>query len=147
MPVSPTISYFRHLDIVPLSVREGQSVPARCYNRARVGILRLGEEIRLPVPELKHMDLILQRDAWIVVDRVLNDMPVVAWMCFQAARRGHLQEPVQCQVRTWHALAGMITGRTLQAMEPLLSAELVGPASGQRSCRVLRLPGGGAVRR
>lgn len=84
----------------------------------------MGQEVRFRIPRLKHLDLILQKDAWIVVDRVLNDIPVVAWMNFHAAHRDNLHEPVKCHIRYWHAAATMIKTRTLEAMEMLLGEEL-----------------------
>ena len=132
--------YSRHLEVTPLDTRLASTVPARYYNRVQTGLKKLGPEIRLRVPELKHLDLILQKDAWIVVDRALNDMPVVAWMHFDAVQRGSLHEPIACEVRIWHALASMITARTLRAMEVLLRAELADLVEDSQGFRTLRFP-------
>ena len=47
---------------------------ANYFNQAQTALKRIGEQIRFKIPELNHLDLILQEDAWIVVDRVLDDL-------------------------------------------------------------------------
>lgn len=115
---------YRRLDEVPVfESREGQ-LPASYYNDVQVALKRLGEELRFPIPRLKHLDLILQKDAWIIVDRVLNDVPVVAWSDFNTAHRSSLHEPIPCRIRLYHALGSMIMARTLEAMELILGEML-----------------------
>ncbi|MDH5766446.1 MAG: hypothetical protein OEZ38_10570, partial [Gammaproteobacteria bacterium] len=79
---------------------------------------------RFPIPKLKHLDLILQKDAWIVVDRALSDFPILAWTSFQTEHRDSLHEPIQCEIRIFHFAASMILKRTLEAMELVLGEEL-----------------------
>ena len=99
-------------------------VDANYYNHVLVALKRLGKQIRFRIPRLKHLDLILQKDAWIVVDRALHDYPIVAWTEFEVEGRETLHEPIQCKIRYFHANATLITSRTLEAMEMLLSEEL-----------------------
>ncbi|MGD8483987.1 MAG: hypothetical protein PVJ63_09690 [Thioalkalispiraceae bacterium] len=115
--------YTRHNE-VPILRQHDSKVNASYYNHVQVALHRLGEQIRFRIPGLKHLDLILQKDAWIVVDRVLNDLPVVGWTNFQVAHRENLHEPIKCEIRYWHAAATMIKARTLEAMEMLLGEEL-----------------------
>lgn len=115
---------YDRLDDVPVyALRQGK-VSATHYNHVLVALKRLGDEIRLRIPKLKHLDLILQKNAWIVVDRVLNDYPIVAWTDFETEGRSSLHEPIACQIKHYHAHANMIMRRTLEAMEMLLSEEL-----------------------
>ena len=83
-----------------------------------------GRQIRFPIPKLKHLDLILQKDAWIVVDRALSDFPILAWTEFQTEGRDSLTEPVPCEVRIFHFAASMILRRTLEAMDLMLGEQL-----------------------
>lgn len=85
---------------------------------------RLGEQIRFRIPRLKHLDLILQKDAWIVVDRVLNDYPIITWTDFEVKNRDSLHEPIKCHIRYFHVAATAIKVQTLEAMEMLLGEEL-----------------------
>jgi hypothetical protein len=111
--------YTRHNEVPQLSARAGK-VDALYYNHVQTALKQLGNQIRLTIPRLKHLDLIIQKDAWIIVDTVLNDVPVVAWTNFKTKGRDSLHEPIQCEIRFFHYAASMILNRTLEAMELML---------------------------
>lgn len=115
---------YDRLDDIPVFARRPAKVSATHYNHVKLALKRLGEEIRLPIPRLKHLDLILQENAWIIVDRLLNDIPIAAWTDFQIKNRDNLHEDVACQLKIYHMNADLILDRTLEAMELLLSEEL-----------------------
>lgn len=115
--------YNRHNEVPVLHTRKGK-VQATHYNHVLTAIKRLGPELRFRIPKLKHLDLILQKDAWVVVDRALSDFPVLCWTDFETAHRENLHEPIPCEVRIFHYAASMILKRTLDAMELLLGEEL-----------------------
>ena len=100
------------------------TVNAVYYNHVQTALNRIGRQIRLTIPKLKHLDLILQKDAWIVVNKVLNDMPVVAWTRFEADHRNALHEPIECKIKFYHYAASMIMNKTLKAMDVLLTEAL-----------------------
>ena len=107
-----------------MEVLEGRQVEARYYNQVVRGCQRLGPELRLVTPALKHLGIILQRDAWIVVDRAMNEMPVLAWVDFETEGRSSLHEPIPCRIKLWHFMACMIMPRALQALTDHLDEEL-----------------------
>lgn len=115
--------YTRHNEVPQLASRKGK-VDALYYNHVQTALKQLGPQIRLKIPKLKHLDLILQKDAWIVVDTVLNDIPVVAWTIFETENRDSLHEPIKCEIRFFHFAASMILNRTLEAMELMLGEQL-----------------------
>jgi hypothetical protein len=115
---------YDRLDNMPIYEHRDTSVEAVFYNHVLVALKRLGPEIRFPIPRLKHLDLILQQGAWIIVDRVQNDVPVAAWTHFKTAHRDSLHEPVPCDLNLYHANASLILDRTLEAMELLLGEQL-----------------------
>lgn len=115
--------YTRHDEVPQLGSRAGK-VDALYYNHVQTALKQLGNQIRLTIPKLKHLDLIIQKDAWIIVDTVLNDVPVVAWTNFEIKGRESLHEPIQCEIRFFHYAASMILNRTLEAMELMLGEEL-----------------------
>lgn len=115
--------YTRHDEVPVFEYRDGV-IDAIHYNHVQVALKRLGESLRLSLPRLKTLDLILQHDAWIIVDRAFNDVPVAAWTNFDTERRDALHAPVHCQVRLFHANAGIILKRVLEAMEMLLGERL-----------------------
>lgn len=119
---------YRRLDSVPVFEYRDGELPAHYYNDVQVALKRLGEDLRFAIPRLKHLDLILQKDAWIIVDRVLNDVPVVAWTDFQAAHRNSLHEPIPCQIRLYHMHGPLVMTRTLEAMELILGEMLANHA-------------------
>jgi len=117
-------AYTRHNDILILDRRPG-NIEAHYFNQAQTALKRIGQQIRFKIPELNHLDLIVQEDAWIVVDRVLDDVPVVAWTDFQTEGRDSLHEPINCEVRLYHFAARMILKTTLDAMEEILGQSVV----------------------
>ncbi|MCW8943090.1 MAG: hypothetical protein OQK93_07935 [Gammaproteobacteria bacterium] len=115
--------YTRHNEVLILDRRPG-NVDANYFNQAQTALKRIGQQIRLKIPTLNHLDLIVQQDAWIIVDRVLNDIPVVAWTDFQTEGRNNLHEPIACEIRLYHFAARMVLKTTLDAMEDILGQSL-----------------------
>lgn len=115
--------YTRHNEVPKLSTRAGK-VEAIHFNHVHTGLKRIHSQLRYPIPTLKHLDLILQEDAWIVVDRVLNDIPIVCWTNFEVDHRESLHEPIKCEVFFFHYAATMIMNQTLEAMDMMLGEEL-----------------------
>jgi len=130
--------YTRHLEIDTLATRPGRKVDAEYYNHVQAALKKLGPEIRFRL--IKHLDLIVQKDAWIVVDRVLNDMPIVGWMNFDVSHRKSLHEPIECEVRFWHAAATMIMKQTLEIMDLMLGEELAELEQDDEGVRILKFP-------
>jgi len=115
--------YNRHDEVPVLTARQGK-VEANHFNHVQTAMKRLGPELRFRIPKLKHLDLILQKDAWIVVDRALSDYPILCWTDFQTGHRENLHEPLVCEIRIFHFAATMILKKTINAMEMLLGEEL-----------------------
>ena len=115
--------YTRHNEVLILDRRPG-NVDANYFNQAQTALKRIGQQIRFKIPTLNHLDLIVQDDAWIIVDRVLNDVPVVAWTDFQTEGRDNLHEPIACEIRLYHFAARMVLKTTLDAMEDILGQSL-----------------------
>ena len=115
--------YQRHEE-TPVYQRIDAAVDAEHFNRARRAYGRLGRELRLELPGLRTLDLILQHDAWVVVDRRLNDLPVIAWSHFETEGREALHLPIRCRIRLYHANGAMLMKRVLRAMEQLLTQRL-----------------------
>jgi hypothetical protein len=102
---------------------------AALYNRVRVALLRLGSPLRFPLPWLRHLDMILDEETWIVVDNTLNDMPVMAWLEFQTEHRSALHIPIACRLYSYHCHADVIQPQVLEAIADELSLRLE-PQSG-----------------
>ena len=111
--------YTRHNEVQMLD-SYADSIDARYFNVAQTALKRSKEPIRFKIPTLNHLDLLVQQDAWIIVDRVLYDMPIVAWTDFEIDDRDSLHEPIPCQVRLYHFAARMVLNTTLKAMQDIL---------------------------
>ena len=115
--------YQRHEEVPVYEFRDSE-INATHFNHVQVALKRLGDEIHLSLPRLKTLELILQKEAWIIVDRAFNDVPIAAWTDFQTSHRDDLHSPVKCRIRFYHANADIILERTLDAMELMLGEEL-----------------------
>lgn len=116
--------YNRHNE-VPVYAYRKREVQAIHYNHVQIALKRLGSEIELPLPGMKTLKLILQKDAWIIIDQALNDLPIAAWTDFEVEGRDSLQASVPCTVRFFHAYASALFNRVLEAMELMLGEQLL----------------------
>lgn len=112
------------LNDIPVYERVAGEIAARTFNQIRLAILRLGNPLRCSLRSLRGLDILLTDDAWVCVDRTLNDVPVVAWTDFQTHARSALHEPVQCKLRYYHAHAHMIVGTVFADLAADLDARL-----------------------
>ena len=97
---------------------------AALYNRVRIALLRLGSPLRFPLPWLRHLDMILDEETWIVVDDSLNDMPVMAWLAFHTEHRAALHTPIACKFYTYHCHAELIQPQVLESIADELASRL-----------------------
>ena len=132
--------YWRHEEIVRLSAWPTK-VEAPLYNLARRALARFGSELRFSLRGLKTLELIVQADSWVIVDRALNDLPVAAWTEFEDLGERGLHEPVICELRYYHSHAGLVIKKSLRRMEEELSA-LMG--DGAERSRVIAFRGKGS---
>ena len=128
------------LDELPVFETRHVKMRAEDYNLAHIALNRLGNPIRVELPRLRTLDLVLEKDAWIVVDRSLNDIPVVAWIDFKVAHRQALHEPVTCERRTYHTHALLIVDKVIEAMHLILGERLgaIAPATKEQVTSIKR---------
>ena len=115
----PLIRYTRHNEVPVLATRPGK-VDALYYNHVQTALKKLGPQIRLRIPKLKHLELLIQRDAWVVIDLALSEFPILCWTNFEASHRENLHEPIKCEIRYFHYASSMIYNKTLEGMELML---------------------------
>ena len=112
------------LDDIPVYEYKTGEIESHYYNHVQIALKRIGKQIRIEIPGLKHLDLILDQEAWIIVDRVHADVPIAAWSDFDAQKRESLSTPINCTIRTYHQNADLIMQRTLDSMETFIDEEL-----------------------
>ena len=95
----------QRIDHLPLFAQRDDQVPAGHYNLWRRARIHLGMPQRIRLTGLKEMELILEHDAWVVVDRNRGEVPVLAWTDFAPPSSRGLHEPVSCHLNFYHFLA------------------------------------------
>jgi len=114
--------YRTRLNDIPTLKSLPSAVSAERFNRVRLALRRLENPLRIELPKLRTLDFILEDEMWAIVDRDLNDMPVVAWTDFE--HRSTLHQPVQCMLRYYHAHADAIMDKALEKLDTILEARL-----------------------
>lgn len=99
-------------------------VEARCFNDARVALHRIGNPLRIALPDHRGLEVIVAEDAWLCVDSLQEDLPVLAWCEFAGTAREGLHEPVACELRLYHLHAGLIMGSAVDALTEALDTLL-----------------------
>ena len=112
-----------YLDDIPVYASTRSSVSAEHFNLVQIALKRLGSPIRLELPKLRTLDFLLDEETWIIIDRNLNDIPVMAWLDFETKDRS-LHAPLACTLNTYHAHASIIQPRVIEAMTLLLGEKL-----------------------
>lgn len=112
------------LDDLPTFETRQVTVKALHYNLVQVALKRLGSPLRFSLPKLRTLDLHLEKEAWIVVDRSLNDIPVMAWVDFDITARSNLHEDIDCTLKIYHSHASIIIKKTMEAMTLLIGEKL-----------------------
>ena len=113
------------------------TVQAVHYNLVLVALKRLSPSLRFALPKQRSLDLHLEKDAWIVVDKSLNDIPVMAWVDFDTGGRASLHEDIGCTLKIYHSHAGLLVEKVMEALTLLLGEQLDHPGDGP--ARVLTL--------
>jgi len=101
------------IDEVPKLKTLPAVIDGRRYNLVALGLRRLKGPLRLPLAGLRGMDLLVDKEAWVCVDRTLYDLPVIAWTGFSPASRRAIHEVVPCLLHYYHINAELITESVL----------------------------------
>jgi len=101
------------LNDIPILKSVPTYIESRHYNRIRIGIDRLGPPLRVELLNLRGLDLVADNEAWVCVDRTMNDLPILAWTDFEVSKRTSLIEAVGCRLNFYHSHADLICGSVL----------------------------------
>jgi len=112
------------LNDIPVYEQTAVTVSAADYNLVTLALKRLGEPLQVSLPGLRTLALILDREAWVVIDTSLNDIPVLAWTEFQAQHRQNLHEPIACLRKIYHSHALIICNKVNDIMRNDLGRRL-----------------------
>ncbi len=109
---------------MPVMVSRPASVEASVYNLWRRSRLKLGPYTRLPMEGLPQIVLILDEDAWVVVNERQYDLPILAWVDFQDEHRDNLHKPIACTLNYYHYMASSVRAKVLARMAAALDEAL-----------------------
>ena len=112
------------LNDIPIIKSVPSYVGATHFNRVRLSQIRLDESLRLELFSLRGLDIVIDDDAWVCIDRTLGDLPVLAWTDFDKASRSGLHQPVPCKLRFYHNHADLICGTVLDDLGRILERRL-----------------------
>jgi len=112
------------IEDVPKLKTEPAQIEGPLYNQARLALLRLKNPLRLKLPGLRGMDVLLDSQAWVCVDRTLYDLPVLAWTDFDHTKRDSLHKPTRCLLHYYHIHADLIGNTILETVSRELGKRL-----------------------
>ena len=114
--------------LAPLRVMS-KTIEAGCYNHVRLALSRLGNPLRIALPDHRGLEIIIENQLWLCVDANCDDQPVMAWTGFDTSKHNQaLHEPVPCKLRLYHMHAGLIMGSALDALDQALAEKLAAVA-------------------
>lgn len=87
-------------------------VPSEFYNPVRLAQLREGGPIEILLGG-RGLHVHLDREAWLVTDRNLGAIPVLAWSGLSPARRDGIHRAVPCELIYYHAYAAVLIRNVL----------------------------------
>jgi len=97
-------------------------IEATLYNHARLALKRLGNPLRIELPEHRGLEVILNNDQWQCVDSTHDDQLIMVWCDFDTRKRNSaLYENVPCTLRLYHSHAGLVMGTALEALDLALT--------------------------
>ena len=99
---------------IPVYERKTCEISSVVFNKVRLELIRRRHGFRITPEGLRSLDLILEDDAWIVVDRDQNDLPVMAWTDFHVKGRTNLHLPIKCTVLYYHMHAAKIEDKIIE---------------------------------
>ena len=112
------------IDEIPACFVETISVSYERYNLIQLALRRLGSALRFPLIGLRHLDMILESDRWVCVDRVTLDLPVAAWHRFEKDDQLNLQTSVSCELRHYQVNTDILLPYIWMTMESILRERL-----------------------
>lgn len=108
---------------IPVLRAVNATIGAEQFNRTRLALMRFESPLRLVLPGLRGLDMMIDRETWLCIDRTLNDLPVLAWTDFRVSGRA-LHEPVACRTLYFHAYANVIVKTALADVHRILNERL-----------------------
>jgi len=104
---------YRLIDL-PVYSATPTAITAEQFNLIRRAVINSSQPIRIPLNNLTHVDIIIDKDSWVCVDNSNNDSPIVAWVNFESQHRDAIHTPIGCTKNYYHFAAGKVSATALQ---------------------------------
>ncbi len=115
------------------------SINAELYNLALLATLRLEAPLRIHLPGIKTIDAVINKKAWICLDRAMYDLPALAWTQINQKGRNALHTPVDCELHYYHIHANISAHKVLTSLYGALKEVLANAAPSQLG-KIIVLP-------
>lgn len=102
------------IDDLPIMEQRTVQIDASQYNKIRLGLLRLGAPHRIRLEGMRSLDMLLDQEEWVIVDRDMDDLPVIAWRYFESGKRDALNAPISCTELSFHIYARMVKNQAIE---------------------------------
>ncbi len=109
---------------IPACFIETIEVGAERYNLIQLALSRLGGPLCFPLLGLRHLDMVLEKESWVCIDRGALDLPVAAWHLFEKESHLNLQSTVLCELRHYQANTDILLPYIWMSMESILKGYL-----------------------
>ena len=101
------------LENIPVFEKKEYPIPADIFNTIRLGKIRKKKDFYFTSEKFRALAILLEDEEWIVVDRDLNELPVMAWTEFHKKGRNNLHLPVSSTFLSYHQHAETIAVKIL----------------------------------
>ena len=105
---------------VPYYAQRDDEVTAQLYNLWRRARNHPDCSDTMVLEKFPGLEMTLEDAAWVCVDKRQNDLPVIAWVEFDAKGRDALHMPVRCKLNYYHYAASRVRVYALSVMEQAL---------------------------
>jgi len=100
------------------------SISAELYNKVLLAVLRHDAPLRIRLPGLRTIDVVINRNSWICLDRAMYDLPALAWSQINLEGRNALHIPVECELHYYHIHANISAHNVLNSLDFALKETL-----------------------
>jgi len=115
------------------------SINAELYNIALLATLRFEAPPRIRLPGLSTIDVVINRNTWVCLDRAMYDLPALTWTHINQNGRSALHTPVDCELHYYHIHANISAHKVLSNLYAALEKMLANPAPRQPG-KIITLP-------
>ncbi len=105
---------------IPACFIETIEIDAERYNLVQLALNRLGSPLHFSLRGLCHLDMVLEKESWVCIDRAALELPVAAWHLFKKESRLSLQSTVLCELRHYQANTDILLPYIWMSIESFL---------------------------